>query len=615
MFAQSAGAPFSRDGWLFEPKHDGVRVLVSREPGTAVRLQSRTGRDTTASFPEIAAAAAALDCDEFVLDGEIIAPDARGVGSFERLQKRLAPPDPVAVARLAGEIPVALECFDLLALAGYDLRGLPLSRRKELLRLLVPIRGVVRFCAHVERDGEALFAAAGTLGLEGIMAKRATAPYRSGDRSHDWLKIKAVRTADVAIVGFVRGKGARARLGSLMMAWWRDGALTYAGNVGSGLDDALMAELLPQLEAGRRRVPACRGSVPGPPARNVFVEPALVAEVRYGEITSKGMLRHPVFLRLRPDKATDACEAPPFGTAVAAPQRPAAAVRLTNLSKVFWREDRFTKGDLIAYYRDIWPLLAPYLRDRPLVLTRYPDGIDGRSFFQQAAPNAMPQWVHTVAVRGKRYIACDDLDTLLYVVNSGCIPLHLWSARAASIDHPDWAILDLDPKDAPFRHVVHVARRLHRILDEIHVPHFAKTSGQDGLHVLIPLGGTLTHAEARLLAELIARVVVAEEPQVATVARPLRARRGRVYVDFLQNGFGKTIVAPFSVRPRRGAPISAPLRWRQVRDGLDPSHFTMRTAAGLFSKQGDPMRPLLDTRSDVVAAVAALAARAAHAQE
>ena len=618
MLAEAAEHPFSRDGWVFELKHDGVRILAARAPAGGVVLYYRTGRDTTASFPEIARALAHLPCDDFIVDGEVVALDERGIASFELLQNRLGQTDPAALGRAVVAIPVVMFCFDLLAVAGHDLRTLPLRVRKELLSLLVPRIGVVRFADHVEREGEALFAEVSKMGLEGLVAKRAASPYRSGERSRDWLKIKALRTADVAIVGYVHGKGTRRDLGSLMLAWRGDGELVYAGNVGTGLDARRIAALLPQLQRTTRGTQAFRGTPPGPPRDHVFVEPGLVAEVRYTEVTSSGYLRQPVFLRVRDDKTIAECDQmpvphrrvePPARAPGAPPATRRSELRLSNLDKVFWPEDGYTKGDLVRYYEDVWPWLAPYLCDRPVVLTRYPDGIGGKNFFQKNAPGFTPEWVQTCRIEDTDYFLCNDLETLLYVINSGCIPLHVWSARRGALDRPDWAILDLDPKGAPFQHVTAVARSIHRLLAELNVPHFVKTSGQDGLHVLVPLGTLLTHAEARTFAEVLARIVVEEQSETATVARAVGARHGKVYVDFLQNGFGKTIVAPFSVRPRPGAPVSTPLRWQEVSARLDPARFTIRTLSQRLRRVGDPLRGVLDVHADIHAALAALSAR------
>ena len=292
---------------------------------------------------------------------------------------------------------------------------------------------------------------------------------------------------------------------------------------------------------------------------------------------------------------------------VAAPDAPRFAP--SNTDKLFWPEDGYSKGDLLAYYEAIWPWLAPYLRDRPVVLTRYPDGIHGKSFFQKNAPDFVPDWVTTCRIEDTEYFLCNDLEALLYVVNLGCIPLHMWSARRASTEHPDWAILDLDPKGAAFADVVRVARHIHALLQPLAVPHYVKTSGQDGLHILIPLGAALSHHEARAFAEVIARLVVADLPDIATAARPLGERGGKVYVDFLQNGHGKTIAAPFSARPRPGAPVSLPLRWTQVSKRLLPAAFTIATAPALMRATSDPMLPVLSERTDVAAALAGLRER------
>ncbi len=616
MLADTCERPFSKAGWLFELKYDGVRILASRDAVGTAHLYYRTGRDTTPVFPEIARAVAHLPCDGCIIDGEVVALDERGVPSFERLQRRLGRALPTTIATVTIDVPVVMFCFDLLAVAGYDLRPLPLRTRKAILRELLPQVGVLRCADHIEGDGEALFREVSRLGVEGIVAKRADSVYQSGRRVRDWLKIKALRTADVVVVGFTPGKGARRRLGSLLVAWYQHGELVYAGNVGAGLDARQIQELLPRLEAARCQRPAFRGTPRGPARFNVYVEPHLVAEVQYTEVTGSGSLRHPVFVRLRDDKAAADCSAPTLPPPAVLRAPPTAVVpsapvplRLVNLGKVFWPDDGYTKGDLLGYYEQAWPLLAPYLRERPVVLTRYPDGIGGKSFFQKNAPDFTPDWVETVHIDDTDYFVCNELPTLLYVINLGCIPVHVWSARRQSLDRPDWAILDLDPKGAPFAHVVELARHIHALLDQLTVPHFVKTSGQDGLHLLVPLGAALTHTEARTFADVLARTVVAERPDIATVARRLEARGGKIYVDVGQNGFGKTIAAPFSVRPRPGAPVSTPLEWRDVTRRLDATRLTIRTVPARFRTRPDPMRALLEARLDIRATLTRLSER------
>jgi bifunctional non-homologous end joining protein LigD len=613
MLAERADAPFSRPGWLFELKYDGVRALGVRE-GERVRILARNGGDRTALYPELATALRRLPLDDFVLDGEIVAPDDAGRASFERIQRRFTQSDPAVAARLALEVPVVLQAFDLLLASGRDLRALPLARRKQALARLVPRLGFVRFADHVEGDGLALFHAAREHGLEGVMAKKADSVYETGRRSKSWMKVRVPRTADLAVVGYTTGRGARRALGALLVAWRRDGGWRYAGAVGSGLDDALVRALPAQLAAARLGRPACDGVPDPPPAGASWVRPERVCEVRYTEVTEGGLLRQPVFLRLRDDKRPEDCDAAPPGRAsaappadgVAAPAPLAEPLKLTRLDKVFWPVEGYTKGDLLAYYEAAWPWLAPYLRDRPLVLTRYPDGIQGKHFYQKNAPEFTPVWVQRETIDDTDYVIANERRTLLWVVNSGAIPLHVWSARLGSLDRPDWLILDLDPKQAPFARVVELARHLHRMLAVLGAPHFLKTSGQDGLHVLLPLGGRLDHGEAKALAEALAQTACAERPDLATVARPLAARGDKVYLDHLQNGRGKLIAAPFSVRPRPGAPVSMPLPWSALSARLDPQRYTIKTALRRIEKQGDPLRGVLGEPADVPALLAAL---------
>ncbi len=614
MLAETEEKAFTRDGWLFELKYDGARVLAVKARGGSARLIARSGRDVTAVYPEITRAVRHLPVSECAIDGEVVALDDRGRASFERLQTRFrGQPAP----RAEIDTPVVYYAFDALSAEGHDLRALPLIARKEILACFAPRAGFVRFSDHLEREGEALLEAARRSQLEGIVAKKADSRYESGKRSKSWLKIKLPRTALLAVVGFTRGKGSREALGSVLLAWRKDGKLVFAGAAGSGLDDASIKELREALAARQVTRPEFEGA---PDLKGVtFVTPELVAEVRYSEVTSAGMLRHPVFLGLR-DKAKVAdCEAPAEARAEADPGPAPAPVRLrskdegqprlTRLDKVFWPVEGYTKGDLLRYYEAVWPWLAPYLCDRPLVLTRYPDGIEGKSFYQKNAPEFTPDWVTRAEIDGADYFICNELRTLLHVINSGAIPLHVWSARRDSLDRPDWLILDLDPKQAPFAHVVAIARHIHALLDELRAAHFVKTSGQDGLHVLVPLGRSLDHDDARRLAEVLARVVCADLPEIATITRPVAARGERVYVDYLQNGRGKLIAGPFSVRPRPHAPVSMPLEWKQVNARLDPTKFNIETAPPRLKKSGDPFAGVLGPGVDAVALLGALAER------
>jgi len=623
MLAEPWPAPFSGKGWLFEIKYDGWRVVAEGGAGGAL-LRTRGGRDATAAFPEIARALAALPCAHAVLDGELVVPDADGRPRFAALQQRAQLGDARGAERAAVEQPAVLYAFDLLGFGDSDLRPLPLARRRELLASLLPGPGPLRVADAFPDDGRAVFAAVSRLGFEGVVAKRADAPYRAG-RGPAWRKIASRRAGDFAVVGWTAGRGSRAALGALHLAARApDGGLVYAGRVGSGLDDGAVRALAAALAPLAADAPRCRGAPPSTRADR-WVEPRLVAEVRYAEGTREGRLRQPVFLRLRDDKPLAEIDAPPGPRREQAPAdppatspkpQPARSVAFTNLDKVFWPGEGLTKGDLVAYYRAIAPWLLPYLKDRPLTLVRHPDGIAGKSFFQKDAPAWAPEWVRRETLwsehggREIRFFVCDDVESLLFVANLGAIPLHVQASRVADLAHPDWCILDLDPKGAPFRDVVTLARALHALADEIGLPSCLKTSGSAGLHVLVPLGGRLTFAQARTLAELLAQVVVGQHAEIATRARRIGARGGRVYVDTGQNGHGRLLVAPFSVRALPGAPVSMPLRWSELGPRLDPRRYTIRNAVARMRRLGeDPLAPVLGPAPDLLGALERLAHR------
>jgi bifunctional non-homologous end joining protein LigD len=467
--------------------------------------------------------------------------------------------------------------------------------------------------------------------LEGIVAKKAASAY-TGGRSRDWIKIKCQRRQEFVIGGHTDPQGSRGYFGALHIGLYDGARLVYVSKVGTGFDQAGLKSLSEKLMPLTRATPPFdAGAIPTGRGHH-WVEPRLVCEVRFSDWTKDGGIRHPTFLGLRSDKRPEDCrrEAP-----LAAPQEDALTktavpvatsptkdgdgttrtVKLTNLKKVFWPADGYTKGDLVAYYERIAPFLLPYLRDRPIVLTRYPDGITGKSFYQKDAPEFAPAWIRTERVYSKDagreidYFVVDDVASLRYVANSGAIPLHLWASRLGALERPDWLVLDLDPKGAPFTDVVKVARALHRILDDLELPSYPKTSGATGLHLLIPLGARYSYDEVRTFARLLAVLGVEAEPKISTIARPLRARGGKVYIDFGQNGHGQTIVAPFSLRPLPGAPASCPLKWSEVTARLDPSRFTMITVPKRFDKIADPLAPVLTGRIDMAAAIARIEER------
>ena len=620
MLAETREEPFSRAGWVFEVKLDGYRMRVVKEDGTA-RLITRNGNDYSAAFPELIRPIAALPYSSLLMDGELVILDEQGRPSFQRLQNRARIGRAPEVRHASVETPGTLYLFDLMAVEGFDLRSLPLLKRKALLRKVLPEAGPLRYSEHFEKDGEALYDRAVGMGLEGIVAKKADAPYKSG-RSDLWQKIRADKTGDFVVVGYTAPKGSRGGFGALHLGGYVDGKLVYAGRAGSGFSGQMLKDVGDQLLALETPRPSFEGPVPAEKESH-WVKPELVAEVRYKEVTGDGLLRQPVFLRFRDDKQPEECVLPARGTRdeeaseEPAPEAarlsspfPPPAVQFTNLGKVFWPEEGYTKGDLIEYYRAISPWMLPYLTERPLVLTRFPDGINGKSFFQKDAPEYAQAFVRTITIwsedsqRELDYFVCDNESSLLYIANMAAILLHVWSSRVETLEAPDWCILDLDPKDAPFTDVVTVAKAVKALCDDIGLPTGIKTSGSTGLHVLIPLGRQCTYEQSRTLGGLLARVIAAELPEIATVTRQVEKRGGKVYLDYVQNGHGRLLVAPFSARPLPGASVSMPLKWSEVTPKLDIKKFTIKTAPARMKKLGDdPLRAVLEHKPDLVHAL------------
>ena len=644
MLAEPREDPFTRDGWLFELKLDGYRLVAGKSRGEALLL-TRNGNDYTAVFPEIARAIKALPFDDIIVDGEVVVLDPEGKPSFSRLQQRGRLTSPLDINRAAVELSATFFAFDLLAFEDFDLRPLPLVKRKELLLQALPRLGAVRALDHIEREGELFLEQVKKLGLEGIIAKRGDTPYRGG-RGDQWYKIKAEQTGDFVIVGFTEPKGSRSHLGALQLADMVKGTLTYAGRVGTGFNDALLAELYSKLSPLVRDTPPC-----GPPIgatvipeikTTTWVEPRYVCEVRYREWTPDGVLRHATFLHLRPDKdprdterqeprhsdleparraeRTEEAAVPRQGEEtprVARNDQPARKdkeVKISNPKKIFWPEDGYTKGDLIEYYTAIWPWMSVYLQNRPLVMTRFPDGIHGKSFYQKDAPEFAPDWLRTYPIwsedtqRNINYFVCEDVDSLRYVANLGSIVMHLWNSRIGSLELPDWCVIDLDPKEAPFSDVVKCAIVLRRICESIGLPSYVKTTGKTGLHILLPLGRQITYAQCRTLGELLSRVALREVGDIATITRHVNKRGDKVYFDFLQNRHGQLIVSPFSARPLPGASVSMPLLWDEVNETLDPRNYTIKSAVDRMKRLGnDPAAQVLEDKPDLAAVLERLA--------
>jgi bifunctional non-homologous end joining protein LigD len=596
----SDGLPAGGD-WAYEIKWDGYRALGYVRNGVA-KLLSRRDNDLTGRFPAIAKALEkAVRSSECVVDGEVCALDEQGRPSFSAMQQGKA------------STPLVYAVFDVLEVDGVPVVDLPLEERREKLEQLLSTTTKGAQAVQVSElfdDGEALFEAAQQQQLEGVMAKKRGSKYCEGKRTRDWLKVKTHGRQELVIAGYTKGEGRRANsFGSLVVAVNEPGGLRWAGNVGTGFDEKTIRELLAQLEPLRVEQSPLREVPKMPRVRKgdvVWVQPKLVAEVKFAEWTHDGHLRAPVYVGLRDDKnAAEVVEETP------------SRVTLSNPEKVFWEDEGITKSDLFEYYRAIAPVLVPHLRDRPFTMRRYPDGANGKAFFQKDAPKHMPEWIPTfhalVSTREspprKKWIDAplvNETDALLWMANMGCIDMNTWYSRVDKPDRPDFVLFDLDPSpDVGFAETVQVALIVKAALDALGLVSFPKTSSADGMHVLVPIERRYTFDDTREFSEIVARAIARSHQGLATNEWSKAKRRG-VLIDSNQNGEGKTIASVYSVRPRPGAPVSTPLRWDEVREGLDPLAFTMEAVLERVRAHGDLFEGVLTTRQRLDRALNAL---------
>jgi bifunctional non-homologous end joining protein LigD len=626
MLASTADEPFDSPQFTYEAKWDGVRTLAFVDGGE-VRLQTRNLLDCTKQYPEAHGAAEALTgAYQAILDGEIVALDERGVPSFQRLQPRMHQRDEGAVSRLRKSVPVVYEVFDLLWVDGEDITRRPLRERRQRLEAALAPMGAIRLSEGFPGSGTALFKAVQDQGLEGIVAKRLDAPYVSG-RSAAWVKVKAFKTMDCVIGGWTEGQGDRqSTLGALIVGVYQDGTLIPVGHVGSGFDDRTLRELLATLKEHQSPTsPFAVAPKVNQPATWCF--PDLVCEVRYAEITRDGTLRHPTYLGLRADIDPQECtgqeiaatakeaqrkaeraartEAPAEVGTVAKPRTASVIevdghqLKLTNLEKVLFPEDGYTKADLIKYYTDVSPYLLPVIRDRPLTLKPFPDGIAGPSFYQKHKPSFTPKWIKSWTDEradregGIDYILCNDLATLIWMANYTAIEIHPWLARVDKPDNPDFAMIDLDPATgATWSDVKEAAMIVRDILHGLDLEGFPKTTGSRGIHVLVPIARRYTYEESRGFVEQVGKAAREKAPKLITLTFAKKERRG-IYVDYLQNVRGKTTAGPYSVRPIRRAPVSAPLRWDEIPALGRPDAFTIANLPARLGTVGDLLAPAL----------------------
>ena len=659
MLASIGDASLTDPQLVYEPKYDGIRAIAEVWPDGRARLWSRLGNDKTAQFPEVGDALALWGRHlraPVVLDGEIVALDARGqpIG-FQNLQGRI---HTTTRTPSAPAVPVAFIAFDLLKDGDRDYRDRPLVERRAALAQLVPAdAGTIRLSEQVVGDGRRLYSQALARGWEGLIAKRADSRYKSGARTPDWRKLKIVQVQEFVIGGWTEPRNARSYFGALLLGVYDGPRLEYVGHIGTGFTEAeldrVMARLRP-LETGRCPF----ATTPPSNERPHWVEPKLVAQVKFTEWTADARLRHPVYLGLRDDKRptdvhreevhtrTLATRAGPTGatplarigvrgrggagTGKKARERDrhdgvsaeldaliqaltdlerarrdgtlrlvdGRTVAVTNLAKVFWPALGFTKGDLIRYYVRISPCVLPVVRDRPLVMKRFPNGITGKPFYQHRAEH-IPEGIRVedvpvaaprggVRVESRPHIVGGDLATLLYTSQLAAISLDPWFSRVQSPDEADFVALDLDPADGvPFERVLDVARWIRDALAVLDVVSVPKTSGSRGLHVYVPLAPGTPYEAGLLFGEIVATLVAHKHPRQATVERAIAARGSRVYVDYMQNGRGKTLASAYSARASAYAGVSTPLTWDEVEAGVNREDFTIKTVPHRVNAVGD----------------------------
>jgi bifunctional non-homologous end joining protein LigD len=611
MLAVLGNAIPSGTDWLYEVKWDGYRALCFIAEGK-LRMVSRRGTRLDKQFAAIAEALLpAVKAETAIIDGEIVALDENGKPSFQHLQNLTGFGTKPALKGVAPP-PLNFFAFDLLYLNGYDLRKAALIDRRQLLSSILLPSDMVRYSDHFAGKGEELLEAVRAQGLEGIIAKQAQSRYESR-RSNCWIKLKVTTQQDFVICGYIEGE--RDYFGALVLGYYKEGKLVYAGNVGSGFTQQSLKAVFEKIKPLIIKK-AVLSDVPREIGEVTWCKPELVCTVRFTSWTGDERLRAPVFLGMRteidPEEVVretgllpeDAPSAPAKREALLAPEQVEAVVtidgrqlKFTNLKKVYYPADGYTKRDLINFYDAVADLLVPHLQGRPLSLKRYPNGIDQDFFFQKDA-SGFPDWLHREELKdeddaesdseSKIRAICDDRASLLYLANLGCIDQNPYMCRLDTLEHPDFILIDLDPYHCGYDRIVEAAQLVHEKLRLIGLEGYPKTTGGNGMHIYVPVEPIYQFSQTRSFAEILARWVSAERRDLFTTPRAVSAReKGKVYFDYLQNASGKTISAPYVLRAHPGAPVATPLKWEEVVPGLKPAQFHIANVLRRFERVGD----------------------------
>jgi bifunctional non-homologous end joining protein LigD len=642
MLATLVDEPFDDPGWIYEIKWDGYRALAYLNNGQ-VDIRSRNNKSFNEKFYPVYNALKKWPMN-MVLDGEIIVVNDNGISSFSALQTWRSEAD--------GQL--LFYIFDMLWYNGYSLYKVPLTERRALLRNVLPADDkTILLSENFDTTGTEFFKAAGKMELEGIIAKKADSLYTPGLRSKEWVKIKTEKRQEAIICGYTRNETTSRLFSALLMGVYDKGELQFIGPVGTGFSDQFQEQLLQKLrplitrKCPFKEVPEYNKPSrfrPNPPKATVtWVKPKLVAEISYRAINPDGAMRQPSFKGLREDK-----EAQQVVREKAVPVREVVSnehewvskklskqgnkkerktllnptdetqvrsigghdIKFTNLSKIYWPKEKVTKRDMLNYYYQVAPYMLPYMKDRPQTLNRFPNGINQESFYQKDITGKVPDWIvpfpyySEADQREKNFLVCTNEASLLYIASLGCIEINPWNSRMQQPDHPDWCIIDLDPdKKNTFEQVIEAAQVTKQVLDTFHIPAYCKTSGSTGLHIYIPLAAKYTYEQSKEFARLIVKLVHAELPGYTSIERYTEKRKGKLYLDFLQNRPQATVAGPYSLRPKPGAPVSAPLHWEEVKPGLQILDFTIFNMMDRIKQEGDLFKPVLGKGIDLVKAM------------
>ena len=636
MLASPCEKAFNSKDWVFEIKWDGVRAILFKNKKN-IKIQSRNGNDITKRYPEIANAAriSLRACGSAVIDGEIVVLNKNGLPDFHVHQHRINIQDSKTIRVLSRESPATYYVFDILYMENKSLMQRGYIERREILSSVLQVNDLVKISEYIEEKGIKILRSSNELKLEGIVAKYKNSIYREGIRSKDWLKIKNTKTQDCVIIGYTKGEGARVHhFGSLVLAVYcpLEKKLRFVGHVGTGFDDETLDLLYSKLKSNEKDFMPV-DNLPYINREITWLNPVLVAEIKFSDWTNDGILRAPVFLRLREDKKPNECiieadnpNSPTHSNKVNGNDKTLGYMKakITNPNKLFWKATkdhrRFLKRDLIEYYENMCDWILPHLKDRPLSLNRYPNGIEGKSFYQKDWNQKKPDFVQTAKVHSENrnsninYIVCNNRETLLWIANLGCIEMHPWYSRINEFDScdtssllyeekcglnfPDFIVFDLDPyiysgnekkyeepeyNISGFKAAVEVAYQLKDILKELKINSYVKTSGKSGLHIYVPIINRYPYEQTKKFAEIMARIMVSRFPDEVTIEWSTAKRKGKIFFDYNQNSRGKTIASVYSLRPNPSATVSMPVEWSNL-DSILPTDFTIENVPQVMKK-------------------------------